>query len=52
MLNYQEMYFDLFRATDKAVSALISVQREMEEKFLLESESEPDVTAIMQEEER
>lgn len=34
MPDYKEMYFKLFRATEKAIDLLIRVQRECEEMYI------------------
>ena len=44
MPNYKEMYFSLFRATEKAISLLISAQQECEELYL--SAPEPELLVL------
>lgn len=38
-VNYKEMYFHLFRAVDKAVTALSSAMLECEEMYLSDTDS-------------
>ena len=40
MPDYKEMYLTLFRATERAINTLIEAQRECEEMFMSEPESE------------
>ena len=44
MPNYKEMYFSLFRATEKAISLLIAAQQECEELYL--SAPEPELLVL------
>ena len=39
MPDYKEMYFKLFRAAEKAIGLLISVQQECEELYILAPEA-------------
>lgn len=40
MPNYKKMYFTLFRATEQAINTLIEAQRECEELYISEPETE------------
>jgi len=40
MANYREMYYKLFRATEKAINTLISAQQECEEMYLSSTNGE------------
>ena len=40
MANYREMYYKLFRATEKAINTLISAQQECEELYLSSTDGE------------
>lgn len=40
MANYREMYYKLFRATEKAINTLISAQQECEEMYLSSTDGE------------
>ena len=50
MTDYKEMYLTLFRATEQAINTLIEAQRECEELYISEPETElrviplPDLT--------
>lgn len=44
MPDYQEMYFTMARATEKAIRILIEAQRQAEEIYL--SEPEPDIRVL------
>ena len=50
MPDYKEMYLTLFRATEQAINTLIEAQRECEELYISEPETElraiplPDLT--------
>ena len=33
-MNYKEMYFNLFRATEKAINILIEAQQKCEENYI------------------
>ncbi len=39
MPDYQEMYFKLFRATERAINVLIAAQQECEELYLADGET-------------
>ena len=40
MPDYKKMYFTLFRATEQAINTLIEAQRECEELYIREPETE------------
>ena len=40
MPDYKKMYFTLFRATEQAINTLIEAQRECEEMYISEPETE------------
>lgn len=40
MPDYKKMYLTLFRATEQAINALIEAQRECEELYISEPETE------------
>lgn len=42
MPDYKEMYFKLFRASEKAANLLIDAQRECEEMYISEEDTEED----------
>lgn len=44
MPDYKEMYFSLFRATEKAINLLIAAQQECEELYL--SAPEPELLVL------
>ena len=39
MPDYKELYFDLFRATEKAINILVEAQRKAEEQYLSSPEA-------------
>lgn len=41
--DYKEMYFKLFRATEKAINLLIEVQRECEDLYISAPEEKTNV---------
>ena len=40
MANYREMYYKLFRASEKAINILVSAQQDCEEMYLSSPEGE------------
>lgn len=46
MPNYKKMYFTLFRATEQAINTLIEAQRECEELYISEAETELKVIPL------
>ena len=50
MPDYEKMYFDLFRATEKAINLLIDAQRACEEEYI--SAPEPKLTKLHGEKEK
>ena len=44
MPDYKEMYFKLFRATEKAMEILIDAQRECEEMYI--NASKPEIVVF------
>lgn len=49
MPNYKEMYFQLFRETEKAISILIEAQRKAEEQYMNLPEQAPSIIPMQQE---
>lgn len=47
MPDYKEMYFTLFRATEQAINTLIEAQRECEELYISEPETELRVIPLL-----
>lgn len=47
MPNYKKMYFTLFRATEQAINTLIEAQRECEELYISEPETELRVIPLL-----
>ena len=37
-MDYKEMFFELFRATEKAINILIEAQQNCEEKYISQAE--------------
>lgn len=50
MPNYKEMYYQLFRETEKAINILIAAQRECEEQYI--SSPEPELKLLSTQEHR
>lgn len=46
MTDYKEMYLTLFRATEQAINTLIEAQRECEELYISEPETELRVISL------
>lgn len=44
MADYKEMYLTLFRATEKAIEALVTAQQVCEEMYI--SSPEPELTVL------
>ena len=49
MPNYKEMYFQLFRETEKAINILIEAQRKAEEQYMNSPEQAPYMMPMRQE---
>ncbi|WP_312279731.1 hypothetical protein [Oscillibacter sp.] len=49
MPNYKEMYFQLFRETEKAIDILIEAQRKAEEQYINSPEQAPYMMPMRQE---
>lgn len=47
MPDYKKMYFTLFRATEQAINTLIEAQRECEELYISEPETELRVNPLL-----
>ena len=47
MPDYKKMYFTLFRATEQAINTLIEAQRECEEMYISEPETELRVIPLL-----
>lgn len=47
MPDYKKMYFTLFRATEQAINTLIEAQRECEELYISEPETELRVIPLL-----
>lgn len=47
MPDYKEMYLTLFRATEQAINTLIEAQRECEELYISEPETELRVIPLL-----
>ena len=43
-MDYKELYYDLFRATEKAINILIEAQQRCEEKVI----SEPEIIQLFE----
>lgn len=52
MPDYKEMYLTLFRATEQAINTLIESQRECEEMYISEPETELRVIPLPDREEK
>lgn len=48
MPNYKKMYLTLFRATEQVINTLIEVQRECEELYINEPETELRVISLLE----
>lgn len=40
MPDYRELYFELFRATERAINTLVEAQQRCEEQYLQQTEDE------------
>ncbi|ADU27213.1 hypothetical protein [Ethanoligenens harbinense] len=46
MLDYKELYLDLFRATEKAINILVEAQQKAEEQYLSSPEAAMTVLSV------
>ena len=45
MIDYQEMYYKMNRAMEKAINILVEAQQECEEDYLQQTESSADIAS-------